>query len=418
MIYLNNNHANSDKKLSLIQWYAFVFLMAALFHQVTLCFFNTHAFNMPASVLMLFEATLIGFAGLLFIQNLNFKLLILMLFIMSNALILVIFQQYLDPKQIRNFFIPILALWLGAYYSINKNEDEIDKLVIWIALTIIAFGLFEAFFSSVYQELLNVRKFHVALGRNTERALTVVEGTLSLNGMRIGGRNMLEFLFGDHRISSIFLESASMANIGGIIASWGLSKRFGKKLVIIYTLGLFIAVMADSRFSVSITLLALILRFIPIKGFLKPVSLVMPLIVIGVCFYIYFNFYIGFTDDFKGRLGLTGEVLSRFKPSEFFGAYSVYYSGFVDSGYPYILHFNGLILALVIWYSIYSMKMKSEVGNRYKYLIMIFIATNLTIGGDAIYAMKISALMWFLAGTMTKEIINSKYQAKPLNEKK
>lgn len=416
MLYLRTN-SNTEKKLQLIQWYAFAFLIAALFHQVALCFLNTHAFDMPVSILMLFEAMLLAGAGLLFIQEVNFKLLILMLFIMSNALILVIFQQHFDPKYIRNFFVPIFAVWLGAYYAVNKNEEDIDRLVIWIAAAIIAFGLFEAFFSSVYQELLNVRKFHVALGRNTERALTVVEGTLSLNGMRIGGRNMLEFLFGDHRISSIFLESASMANIGGIIASWGLSKRFSKKLVIIYGLGLFIAVMADSRFSVTITLLALLLRFIPLKGFLKTISAFMPLLVITFCFIIYKNFYVGFTDDFKGRLGLTGELLSHFKASEFFGAYPVYYSGFVDSGYPYILHFNGLILALVLWVCICSIRMQSEVGNRFKYLIMIFIATNLTIGGDAIYALKISGMMWFLMGTLTASIVNNKYQVKQLNEK-
>lgn len=404
MLHLKQN-ANTIKQLPLIQWYAFIFLIGALFHQVALCFLNTHAFDMPVSILMLFEASLLGFAALLFIQNVNFKLLILMVFIISNALILVIFQQYFDPKHVRNFFIPILAIWLGAHYAINKKEEQIDRLVIWVAFIVIGFGLFEAFFSSVYQELLNVRKFHVALGRSNEIALTIVEGTLSLNGMRIGGRNMLEFLFGDHRISSIFLESASMANVGGIIASWGLSKQFGKKLITIYSLGLFIAVMADSRFSVSITLLALILRFIPLKGFLRYISVFMPIVVIAVCFFIYENFYIGFTDDFKGRLGLTGELLSRFKPSEFFGAYPYHYSGFVDSGYPHILHFNGLILALVMWFSIFSIRMKSEVGERFKYLIMIFIATNLTIGGDAIYALKMSGLMWFLMGVLTKNIV-------------
>lgn len=394
----------------MIQRYAFAFLMASLFHQVTLCLLNTHVFNMPVSVLMLTEATFIGIAGLLFIQEINTKLLALMLFIVANSLLLVIFQQHFDPKQIRNFLIPVFSLWLGAYYAVNRPEEKIDKLVITIALVIIGFGLFEAFFSSLYQTILNVRKFHVALGRNTETALTIVDGTLSLNGIRMGGRNMLAFLFGDHRISSIFLESASMANIGAIIAMWGLSKNFGKKLVLIYALGLFIAIMADSRFSVSMTLLALMLRMVPIKNFLKVISPVMPFIVIGVCFIIYKNYYVGFTDDFKGRLGLTGYFLSNFKASEFFGAYPVYYSGFVDSGYPYILHFDGLILALVLWLSIYLTKMRSEVGNRFKYLIMVLIATNMTIGGDAIYAFKISGLMWFLMGVMTLNIVQKRYR--------
>ncbi len=394
----------------MIQRYAFIFLMASLFHQVTLCFLNSHVFNMPVSVLILVEATFVGFAGLLFMQEINTKLLVLILFIFANTLLLVIFQQHFDPKQIRNFLIPIFALWLGAYYAVNRSEQDIDKLVIIIALVIIGFGLFEAFFSSMYQTILNVRKFHVALGRNSEAALTIVDGTLSLNGIRMGGRNFLAFLFGDHRISSIFLESASMANMGAIIAMWGLSKNYGKKFVIIYALGLFIAVMADSRFSVSMTLLALILRLIPIKNFLTVMSLIMPLVVVGVCLFIYKYLYIGFTDDFKGRLGLTGFFLSNFKLSEFFGAYSNYYSGFVDSGYPYILHFNGLILALVIWISIYITQMRSEVATRFKYLIMILIATNMTIGGDAIYAFKISGLMWFLMGVMTLNIVQKRYR--------
>lgn len=394
----------------LISSFAMFFLFACVSHQLIFCLINTHLFTVSRSLIIIFEFSLLLGASILFLTKVNIKMLTLIIFIFANIFFLAIFKNGFDPKQIRNFLIPILVIWLGA----NAHRDiNFDKLIKVFAMIVIAFGLFEGVFSEFFQKIINVLKYQVAIGAVDGKIASYLDTSFALNGTRVGGRNFLGFLFGSHRISSIFLESASMSNVGVVIAAWGLVKEDTKKITLFLVLGLFINILSDSRFGLTIITLLILLRFFCPLNLLKVLAFTMPVFVIGLCLYVYFNLYDGFTDTFKGRLGLTGEFLSHFTISEFFGTYNVNYSNFLDSGYAFLLHNYGIVFALVMWISLYNIKTNSSLGERFKAFIAVIIAANLAIGGDAIYALKMSGLMWFLMGVLS----NHKQEAGTGNER-
>jgi putative polymerase len=374
--------------------YAIFLLFAALLYQPFLCFINSHIFSVKPIFLMLAEAGLLSVVALNFLRGpVSIPMLSLFILVFANAFVLVLFQQYFDPKTIRNLMIPILLIWLGAQYN---NKIDIDKLVKIFAWIVIVVGLFEFILPEVYSMVFNVINFHISIGRASERALQFAEGGFSLNGVRWGGRNLLPFL-GDHRTSSVFLETVNMGNFGVLLACWGLSKKDIKSGFFFVAAAFVVAVLADSRFASTLIAMLLIMRIaLPIKA-LEVSSYLSPLLILLVCFYFQGPMI---DDNFKGRLGSTGYYILNFKVSEYFGLSNYHYSLFVDQGYAYLLHFTGLVLSLIMWISFCRLRMSSNEGRIFKSLVGLLIAANLAISGDSIFAFKWVSILWFLVGTM------------------
>lgn len=385
----------SDRFNHQISQFAIFLLFTSLLHHMLFCFINTHVKQITTAPLVLTELSMIGVVFLFFLRKINLGSLILILFVIANTLVLVIFQSYFDPKEIRNFINPILLLWLGTQYN---NTISTDRLVKWFGLIVLTVALFELAFSDLYQQIFNVLQFQIALGRSTEEALKFVTSNLSLNGVRWSGRNFLAFL-GDHRISSVFLETVNVGNFSVLVAAWGLSKNSFKQGMLYISIGLFIGLLADSRFAVTLISGLILLRYCLPINMLKLIGYFMPVFMLAICFLIAEDQRV-LSDDFKGRLGSTGYFILHFKPQEFFGLYNRHYTLFVDQGYAHILHFNGALLCLIMWVSLCWIKMQSDVGIRFKALISILIAASLAISGDSVFAFKWSALMWFLLGTL------------------
>lgn len=375
--------------------FAILVLLISVLHHLLICFINTNIITLSSAPLVLTELSVIAGVFLLFLRQLNLRLLILIVFVISNALVLVIFQSYFEPKEIRNFVSPILLLWLGIKYN---KKIAVDTIVSRLGYLILFFGIFELALPGIYQELFNVLQFQIATGRSTEEALKFVTTNLSLNGVRWGGRNFLSFL-GDHRVSSVFLETVNMGNFSVLLACWGLSKNDIRQVYPYLLIGLATALLADSRFAVTLIFAIATLRYILPLNLLKVLSYFMPLIVLALCF-VMAEDQRALSDDFKGRLGSTGYFILHFKPMEFFGLYNKHYSLFVDQGYAHILHFNGLVLSVVMWLSLCLFRMKDDTGVRFKAMISILIASSLAISGDSVFSFKWSALMWFLLGTL------------------
>lgn len=374
--------------------YAIFLLFAALLYQPFLCFINTNVFTIKPVFLMLTEAGLLGIVALNFLRGpISLPMLGLFTFVFANAFILVLFQQYFDPKTIRNLMIPILMLWLGMQYNNRISTDTLMKVFTWIVIIV---GLFEFILPEIYAMVFNVINFHISIGRASEKALQYAEGGFSLNGVRWGGRNLLPFL-GDHRTSSIFLETVNMSNFGVLLASWGLSKKNMRSGFFFVFAALLIAVLADSRFASTLISVLILLRVALSTRLLEVFSYLSPFLILMLCFYLEDPANL---DNFKSRLGTTGYFILNFKPSELFGLSNYHYSMFVDQGYAYLFHFSGLFIALLMWFSYCRLQTKSEEGRLFKSLFGILIAANLAISGDSIFAFKWVAVAWFLLGTL------------------
>lgn len=386
--------------------FAIFLLFAALLYQPFLCFVNTHAFSIKPIFLMMAEASLLAVVVLNFLRGpVSMPMLSLFVLIFANAFLLVLFQQYFDPKTIRNLIIPVLMIWLGAQYNHKIAVDTLVKIFAWIVIIV---GIFEFVLPEMYSKVFNVINFHISIGRASERALQYAEGGFSLNGTRYGGRNLLPFL-GDHRTSSVFLETVNMGNFGVLLACWGLSKKDIKSGLFFVVSAFVVSVLADSRFASTLITLLLVLRVtLPLK-WLEIVSYLSPVLILLLCFYLQAPMV---NDDFKGRLGSTGNYLLNFRASEFFGLSNYHYSLFVDQGYAYLFHFTGLLLSLILWISFCRLKVSSIEGRIYKSLIALLIAANLAISGDSIFAFKWVSIMWFLLGV---HIVRTKVNFSSLN---
>lgn len=387
---LHERHTSDTKMLSI---FGIVLLFVSFLHHAFFCFINTHFFTVSTSALVLTELSLLALTSFFFIRNVEISFLIILIFIFANAFILAVFQEGFDPKNIRNFMIPVLLIWLGSRYD---NEISIDTIFKWLAWIFIVFGLFELLFIDLFQQIFNVLNFQISVGRTTEKATEYTVGSFSLNGTRYSGRNFFSFL-GDHRVASVFLETVNTSNFCTLLAAWGLSKKTLKEAWQFYAIGLIVAVLADSRFGVSLIMLMTILRFTFTLNLLKIISYFMPIFVLSVCIYLGWDM-VEFRDDFETRLGSTGADILQFKMSEFFGLSNNHYKAFVDQGYARLLHFNGAILVVILWISFLRLSVNAE-GQRFKALVAVIISANLAISGDSIFAFKWVAIMWFLLGT-------------------
>lgn len=375
--------------------YAIFLLFAALLYQPFLCFVNTAFFSIKPVSLMLAEAGLLAVVALNFLRGpVSLPMLALFLLLFANAFLLVLFQQYFDPKTIRNLMIPILMIWLGAQYNHKISVDKLVKIFAWIVIIV---GVFEFVLPEIYSKIFNVINFHISIGRASERALEFAEGGFSLNGVRWGGRNLLPFL-GDHRTSSVFLETVNMGNFGVLLGCWGLAKKNLKAALPFVIAAMIVAVLADSRFASTLIVVLIAMRLIFSLKLLEVIAYFSPIFILLLCFYLQGPMI---DDNFKGRLGSTGYYILNFKASEYFGLSNYHYSLFVDQGYAYLLHFTGLILLVIIWVSFCRLKMASNEGRVFKSLIALLIAANLAISGDSMFAFKWVTILWFLVGTMT-----------------
>jgi len=393
---LKSNLKNNEKVSSdALSNYAIFLLFAATLYQAFLCFIDTNVFSVSAAYLMLTEVCLIGVVALFYLRGpISISMLALLVLVFANTFVLTIFQQYFDPKIIRNLMTPILIIWLGMQYNHKLSLDSIMKK---FAIIVIVIGIFEFILPDIYQHVFNVLNYQISVGRSTDAALKYAESSFSLNGTRWGGRNLLPFL-GDHRSSSIFLETVNMGNFGVLLAAWGLSKKSIKSGAFFIAAALIVAVLADSRFASTLIALLLIMRFTLPPKLLEAISYLSPLFVLMVCFYLESP---AGMDDFKGRLGSTGYYILHFRLSEYFGLSSYHYSKFVDQGYAYLIHFSGILMMLVLWFSFCRLRMSSEEGNYFKCLVAVLIAANLAISGDSIFSIKWVAIMWFLIGALS-----------------
>jgi len=403
-----SNNLKTKHDSDYLSMFAIILLFTAFLHHAVFCFINTNIIQISTSVLILTELTLLGITSIFFIRNVEFNYLLLLIFVIANTFVLAIFQGGFDPKNIRNFMIPILMIWLGSRYD---HRIPLDTLVKWLAWIFLIFGLFELFFTDLFQQLFNVLNFQTAVGRTNENAdLDFVNSSFSLNGTRWGGRNFLSFL-GDHRVSSVFLETVNTSNFCTLLVAWGLSKKNIKEGWQFYTIGLTIALLADSRFGITLIVLMTLLRFLFVTRWLKYITYFSPIFVLLICFYFGWDYTV-FTDNFETRLGSTGHDILSFKLSEFFGVYGNHYKAFVDQGYARLMHFNGIVLMILLWFSFCRLHVSSN-GTLFKCLIAIIISTNLAISGDSVFSFKWVSIMWFLLGTTMqsdkKFKLNNKY---------
>jgi putative polymerase len=380
--------------------YALLLIFAALMFNFALCFVNTniaavsnlHVIGCEFAILTLtlaasYSGSSAGGICLLILLTLYLTFLALMRGIGS--------PEGPEIKIVRDFLIPVAFFWLGRTVSLR----EVDRIVRWSAVAIIVVGLFEYFFLDTFLKYFNVIGFYIARGTAADtEAVRIASGGLMVSGVRpeSQGRELLPWLLGSHRVSSIFLEPNSLGNFGIIVTLWAaLRSRIDRAPWWgLFLLGLVCIVLADTRFAAIFLVLGVAMVFLP-PGIGNPLTAAMPFVAVLFLLIVITPADLS-ANDTDSRLAYTAFVLSGFNILNWMGLAASSQQTF-DAGYGYLVSEVGLVGMLALWLCFMSLRGKSRYFDALRNAVGAYLASLFLISQSQM-TIKTAALLWLLVG--------------------
>lgn len=377
-------------------------VLGACVYPLALCGVHTHLMKVGVAHIGLTEALLLLLGVPLMARQFRPGMALLGILVAASQISLWLLRGEVDPKALRDIFIPLGFLWMGLNLA---DPPAADRVLRWVALITLALGLVEWLFLDAYTQAFNILGYYVNQQNGVSAANSPIAGqVLSLNGFRPEGigRTLLPGLLGNHRISSVFIEPVALGNFATLLAAWGLAKGPDQRGPALGFLGLALAcmVLADSRFAMlSIGLLACLRLCLPAAW--SKVVLVCPFL--AVLAMLSLNLVLAdavpgrYGDSFLGRLLYSGALLAHAELPVLFGldGWSLRYG---DAGYSYVFTRLGLPVVVLLWFGLWNLAMRDAVAERFRAYVGVYITLILTVSGSSLFAMKTSALLWFLVG--------------------
>jgi len=300
-----------------------------------------------------------------------------------------------DIKIVRDFLIPVAFFWLGRTVSLGSA----DRIVRWSVIVVLSVGFFEYFLLDVFLKYFNVIGFYIARGTtaDTENA-RLASGGLMVSGIRPEGqgRELLPWLLGPHRVSSIFLEPSSLGNFGIIVALWAVlrSKIDGRLWWGLFLLGLCCIVLADTRFAATFLALGILVLLLP-PSVGTALTATMPFVAVLFLLLVVTPADLS-SNDVQGRLAYSAFVLGEFNIANWIGLAESPLQTF-DAGYAYLFSGVGVLGALALWCCFMSLTgngphfyaLRNAVG---AYLTVLFLISQSQM------TIKTASLLWLLLG--------------------
>ncbi|EJW10336.1 putative surface polysaccharide polymerase [Rhodovulum sp. PH10] len=305
----------------------------------------------------------------------------------------------LDPKVLRDAFIPVLFYFLGRRCG---TPEVCDRLVALSIAVVGAFAVIEWAFLDTYIRWVDILGYYLAKG-STE-VLPGGDGPgLFTSGIRFEGRTLLPFL-GEHRVSSVFLEPVSLGNFGAIAFAWLLlrCRAYGWAFFGWSALVLVILILGDARFGIylcagaaAIYLVAPLVR--PGLVFVVPFVL-----VVGLIAYASALSGVAWDNTLTGRFLLSGQLLLTLDGWQSLGLAPTDVN-FVDSGYATVLSQFGLFGAAGLWATyVFGTPAATPAARRFKLFVCFYLILLLSIS-TSFSTIKTAALLWFLAGAAAED---------------
>ena len=396
-------HASADVLIpadeKLLRQLTIAILFGAVLYQMMLCFVHTHVLSIRtayvgAAEFMLYLGCLVVMA-----RRLRIEFVAIVALVAAYLFFLALLRGSLDAKGFRDVLIVILFYWLGRTMGTVALADRLLKIMVVVVLAI---GLFELLFVDLYSRVFNVFSYYVSQGGLANSTNWAKDSTLALNGIRPDGigRTILPWLLGNHRVSSIFLEPVSLGNFAVIVAAWGLAKEKSewRDMLLFVGAAILMITLCDSRYGL-LTLSVLIAMRVLFIGRMYLMTLFMPLICVAllIAIALIFSHYQG--DNMLGRLRITGAVLMNFDIAELFGMKG-YDIGYGDMGYAVLVTRFGLPFLLVAWVAFWMIRMRDDVGMRFRGFAAVYMSLILSISGTSMMALKTAGVLWFLIGCL------------------
>ena len=298
-----------------------------------------------------------------------------------------------------DFFRNMLIIAVFCQLGRMTDERTIKFVFRAVCVVVLAVLLLEIFLTRIYEDL-----FYPALYFSRTRGLEQISfggSKIFQNAVKIPGR--FSFGLSDHRTASVFLEQVSLANFSGVLDIY-LVSRFKRlktfDILLVASTIILILLTNDSRSMIAFSLICLVGYFVfpRLGGFSR--SMIMPVILCAGTL-VYFLRPDASGDTLDGRVALT---MHGFYNLDFIGllALNVRNIGaFADSGYIYVINASTVFGLIAFWafVTFYPATVTKD-QKRFAAALSIFIFMNMMIGGNAIFSIKIGALMWLLAGYM------------------
>ena len=379
-----------------------ILVVTATCFNVLLCFINTkHWVTVGAPHIVAISIALLAAGVVTVRQQIDAALLgpaVLVVLVVAG---LKLINPQLDLKILFDLAIAPVFYLLGRQSTVQAAERMLAVLMV----IIIAIGLVELYLVDLFQQQLDILGFYTSKGTVSANAINYSGTTFFGSAERGGdaGRTLLPFLFSNHRISSIFLEPISLGNFSLACLAWLLCVRqrwTATHAFLAFGTGLCI-VLPDSRQAAATSIIMVLARWVPWPrsrqfAVALPLTVLGALVVLGMITHGPFE-DIGITsDDFRGRLVFSAELLASFDWAEWFAvAPSEIYTA--DTGYAYLVNGIGLPLILLLATRFASAGRDEGPATAMRGVFAIYIATSLCIGAS-FFSIKTAALFWFLFG--------------------
>ena len=301
-----------------------------------------------------------------------------------------VFVEYLRSMVIISIF-SMMGTW--------ANRRTIILTFRVACIVVLAVLLIEIVDTKLYENIFNPASYF----ENTRGLEQISFGGSKLfqNAQKIPGR----FTFGisDHRTSSVFLEQVSLANFSGVLIVYLMAMftelRKWERVLFIFAI-VAIVTTNDSRTMLIFSALCLLGYFIFPKLNTSLTALVMPAIIIAGIL-VFFLFPDASGDTINGRVVLTIKTLEKISFNSLMGLDVAIVAGLADSGYAYVVNAGTIFGLVVLWLFIsFYPAGRTAPQRRAAYSLSIFFFMNMMIGGNAVFSIKVAALMWFLIGYM------------------
>jgi len=304
-------------------------------------------------------------------------------------------------KSLRDIFIIFIFYLLGTQCS----SGQLIRAFRLITLVTIAVLLVEGFAVELYAGIFKPALYY-ANTRGIEKAAVDSTG-LFRNAFVFEGRFSYG-LFGQRRLSSIFLEQVSLANYAIVLSIFVMTfwTRLGAWDKSLFVGAIAIMIMStSSRMGTFMCLLMplgyVIFPFLPRYSFL----FVMPLVLIG-SFLFFYNPYAPVrlaADDFNGRVEHTVTMLAAMDLLDLLAGNIGQMDQAPDSGYAYFVYSQTIFGLIYFWYFLATIfPSHTDVEKRFAMGASLFISTSLLVAAS-IFTTKVSAPLSLVAGYLASE---------------
>jgi putative polymerase len=398
-----------------------IFLLAflAITYNGILAILNANVMSIGRSHSVIVELLIIGAGlGIAFIERPNKEELLpylLLVAIGCSSALIVIANGTVPIETIRNFLIVVAFTLLGM----RMNQDTLNRLVFVTTMIVFVVLCVEVISVAIYVSIFEPAQYY--LNTRGMEIKSFNETGLFGNSLAVAGRFNFG-LFSSHRTSSIFLEQVSLANFSSVVAIylaafWNSFKKSHRTLIVITLL--FIVLTNNSRTASAILALCLAIRMMAFwnpKTVVSVKNTLMISIVLLATFIAYQNDFAYTGDNFVGRISLGMSHLYELELIELFGFGYANLGKYWDSGYAYLLTSNTVLLAGMFIFFIHTfLRNDSHSAIIFSTLLVFYISLNLLIGGNAIYSMKTSPILWMGLGFIKSQQSNSKAYADSTN---